>query len=319
MEKENHENIPSGPDIIKAQNDNIDSKNNLNTQNQLKDNTQDNAEIVQINDNNNNANNNIDNILNNNIDINNNVNNNNIIKVEMNNKNNEEKNNYESNTSILKQTTNKNLPNPIINQDINGNNFINNQSPNQVAIECQQNNNLKEDISCKEKYYFCFCNIKVIFCYNCFDTSEENQQKRDSAPIYKICCLGCFCYYLFFIISEILLFIFIILKQILICLYSCLIACGNMCIQTLKEAEIESAKRKKEEMERNKYELNQINNRINDLDNAHNKMDRTIHFGNVLNDPEYQARKIDHYDREYDEQRKSLERQRSSVLRKMSD
>ena len=195
MEKEeNHENIPGEPDIIKAKNDNIDSKNNLNIENQLKDNTQDNAEIVQINNNNNATNNN--NILNNNIDINNNI-----IGVEMNNKNNEEKNNYESNTSILKQATNTNLQNPIINQDINGNTIINDQSPNQVAIAYQQNNNLKEDISCQEKYPFCFCNIKFIFCYNCFDTSEENQKKRDSAPIYNVCCLGCFFYYLFLIIS----------------------------------------------------------------------------------------------------------------------
>ena len=43
------DNIPDSLNIIKAQNDNIDSKNNLNTQIQLKDNTQDNAEIIQIN------------------------------------------------------------------------------------------------------------------------------------------------------------------------------------------------------------------------------------------------------------------------------
>ncbi len=105
MESEkNHENIPDNLNILKTQNDYIDSKNNMNTQIQLKDNTQDNAEIIQIN------------------------NNNNVINNNNNNKKNEEKSDNDSNISILKQTTNKNLSNPTTNQNINENNIINNQS-----------------------------------------------------------------------------------------------------------------------------------------------------------------------------------------------
>ena len=190
MENEkNHESIPDSPNIIKAQNDNIDSKNNLNTQTQLKDNTQDNAEIIKIN---NNINNNKGN---------NNVYNNNIIRIEMNNKNNEEKNNNDSNISILKQTTKNNISNPITNQNINGNNIINNQSPNQVAIVYQQNNNVKSDVTCREKYPSFYCNVKLIFCYNCFDDSEENQQKMENAPVYNIFFLVALLYYLIYNIT----------------------------------------------------------------------------------------------------------------------
>jgi len=172
------ENIPDNLNIIKSQNDNIDSKSNLNTQTQLKDHTQNNPEIIQINNiNNNNINNNIDN---------NNGNNNNIIRIELNNKNNEEKNNNDPNISILKQTTNKNLSNPIINQNINENNIVNNQSPNQVVIVNQQNNGAEEEVKCRENYPFCYCNIKFILCYNCFDNREENQQKKENAPVYNI-------------------------------------------------------------------------------------------------------------------------------------
>ena len=162
MESEkNHENIPDNLNILKSQNDYIDSKNNMNTQIQLKDNTQDNAEIIQINNNNNVINNNNNN-TNDNID-NNNGDNNNIIRIEMNDKKKEEKSDNDSNISILKQTTNKNLSNPITNQNINENNIINNQSPNQVDIVYQQNNNIQADVNCREKYPFCYWNIKLIF------------------------------------------------------------------------------------------------------------------------------------------------------------
>ena len=127
MENEkNYENIPDNLNIVKLQNDYIARNNNMNTEIiKLKDNTQGNAEIIQIKNNNN--------VINNNINIdNNNGDNNNIISIEMNNKNNEEKSFNDFNREILKQTTIKNLTNPITYQNINENNIINNQSPNQV-------------------------------------------------------------------------------------------------------------------------------------------------------------------------------------------
>ena len=304
MEKEKKfENIPDTLNIIKSQNDNIDSKNNLNTQIQLRENTQDNAEIIQINNNNN---------LNNNID-NNNGYNNNIIRIEMNNKNNEEKNNNDSNISILKQTTNKNLSNVIANQNINENNIINNQSANQVVIVNQHNNNIKEDVNCQEKYPFCYCNIKFIFCYNCCDDSEENRQKKENAPVYNTFCLAALFYYLICIISEVLLFAFILIKYIFICLYKCLLGFCKMWDEAKRDAEIERQKK----MERDRNRINEINDNLKDLDNEHDKVDRRIVLGNPLNDPGYQARMIDHYDRKYLEQRESLERERNQIIKNM--
>jgi len=298
------ENIPDNLNIIKSQNDNIDSKNNLNTQTQLKDHTQDNAEIIQINNINNNN-------INNNIDINN-GNNKNIIRIELNNKNIEEKNNNDPNISILKQTTNKNLSNPIINQNINGNN-IDNQSPNQVVIVNQQNNGAEEEVNCRENYPFCYCNIKFILCYNCFDNSEENLQKKENAPVYNIFCLAALFYYILYIISEIILFAFILIKYIFICLYKCFLGCCKMWDEAKRDAEIERQKK----LERDRCRVNEINNDLKDLDSEHDKVDRSIVFGNPLNDPGYQARMIDHYDRKYLEQRESLERERNQIIKNM--
>ena len=312
MESEkNHENIPDNLNILKSQNDYIDSKNNMNTQIQLKDNTQDNAEIIQINNNNNVINNNNNN-TNDNID-NNNGDNNNIIRIEMNDKKKEEKSDNDSNISILKQTTNKNLSNPITNQNINENNIINNQSPSQVDIVYQQNNNIKEDVNCKEKYPFCYCNIKFIFCYNCFDNSEENRQKKENAPVYNVFCLVALFYYLIYIITEIILFALILLKNIIICLLNCCSEFCKMWEKAKKEAEI----KKQEQMERDLRRLNEINNNLNDLDRENNKVDRRIVFGNPLNDPGYQQRMIDFHDRKYMEQRESLERERNQIMKNM--
>ena len=307
MESEkNYENIPDNLNIVKPQNDYIDRNNNKNSEIiKLKDNAQDNAEIIQIKNNNNVNNNNI------NID-NNNGDNNNIIFFEMNNKNNEEKSFNDFNRENLKQTTIKNLTNPITYQNINENNIINNQSPNQVDGVYQQNNDIKEDLSCKEKYPNCYCNIKLIFCYNCFDDSEENRKKKENAPVYNTFFLIVLLYYLFFIITEILLFVFILLKYICICLYKCCVECCKIWDEAKKKAEIERQKN----MERDRQRINEINNNLNQLDKEHDKMDRNIVFGNPLNDPGYQARVIDFQDRRYLEQRESLERERSELQKK---
>ena len=290
MESEkNHENIPDNLNILKSQNDYIDSKNNMNTQIQLKDNTQDNAEIIQIN------------------------NNNNVINNNNNNKKNEVKSDNDSNISILKKTTNKNLSNPITNQNINENNIIYNQSPSQVDIVYQQNNNIKEDVNCREKYPFCYWNIKFIFCYNCFDNSEENRQKKENAPVYNVFCLVALFYYLIYIITEIILFALILLKNIFICLLNCYSGFCKMWEKAKKEAEI----KRQEQRERDLRRLNEINNNLNDLDRENNKVDRRIVFGNPLNDPGYQLRVIDFHDRKYMEQRESLERERNQIMKNM--
>ena len=314
MEKEkSHENnADNNHNIINTNNDIIDSKNNLNTQIQLNDNIQDNADIIQIN--NNNA------IMNKNKTINNNINcnisdNNNIIKIELNNKNNEEKKNNDSNISILKQITNKNLSRPITNQDINGNNIMNNQSPNQVAIVYQQSNDINKDVSCREKYPSCFWNIKLIFCYNCCDDSEENQQKTENASTCNTFCLIALLYYLIFIISEILLFVFILLKYIFICLSKCFSGFCEMWEQAQKEAEI----KRQQERESGASNLNKINDQLKRLESEHDKVDRRIFLGNPLNDPGYQARVIDSYDRKYIQQKESLERERDLILKRMSN
>ena len=70
-------------------------------------------------------------------------------------------------------------------------------------------------------------------------------------------------------------------------------------------------------MERDRNRINEINDNLKDLDNEHDKVDRRIVLGNPLNDPGYQARVIDHYDRKYLEQRESLERERNQIIKNM--
>ena len=48
-------------------------------------------------------------------------------------------------------------------------------------------------------------------------------------------------------------------------------------------------------------------------------MDRRIVFGNPLNDPGYQARIIDHYDKKYIESREDLEVKKKEIMRDMSN
>ena len=117
-----------------------------------------NAEIIQ--------NNNNDNVNNNNIYINNNNGNNNI-NFAMNNINYEGINFNDYSREYMKQKTIRNLQ-----IQPNENNNIYSQSPNQTNEVYQQNNDIKKDLDCKEKYPYCFCHIKLLCCYNCLDNSE---------------------------------------------------------------------------------------------------------------------------------------------------
>ena len=74
----------------------------------------------------------------------------------------------------------------------------------------------------------------------------------------------------------------------------------------------------KAQQERAKIDrINNINNNLKNLESEHDKIDRSIVLGNPLNDPGYQARMIDHYDRKYLEQKESLERERNQILKNM--
>ena len=91
------------------------------------------------------------------------------------------------------------------------------------------------------------------------------------------------------------------MKYLFKCLYHC-------CIEFCKAYEKASRENeRKADFERKQWELNNIENRMKDLESEHNKIDRTIHFGNPLNDPGYQQRKIDHYDYQYQKEKEHLE------------
>ena len=85
--------------------------------------------------------------------------------------------------------------------------------------------------------------------------------------------------------------------------------------QAQKEAEI----KRQQERESGASNLNKINDQLKRLESEHDKVDRRIFLGNPLNDPGYQARVIDNYDRKYIQQKESLERERDLILKRMSN
>ena len=253
-------------------------------------NSKDNKENIKSIDNNN-----IDKINNNLNNITDNVKENNIVPVIINNNNDLNNNNSSNRYSI-------NNVNNAIGYSPQNNNYpqINNFNPQQI----------NQELSCEEKYPSCFWKTKVLFFYNCCDNSEENKIKQENASIYDCLFLLTIFYYILFIISEILLFIFILLKYA----FECLVYCCKELDKAWTEAQKEAKLKEKEKERERELQLYNINNQIKDLDRRHENMDRRIFLGNPLNSPDYQQRVIDYQDRKYLEAREELERERKKIF-----
>ena len=253
-------------------------------------NSKDNKENIKSIDNNN-----IDKINNNLNNITDNVKENNIVPVIINNNNDLNNNNSSNRYSI-------NNVNNAIGYTPQNNNYpqINNFNPQQI----------NQELSCEEKYPNCFWKTKVLFFYNCCDNSEENKIKQENASIYDCFFLLTIFYYILFIISEILLFIFILLKYA----FECLVCCCKEFDKAWTEAQKEAKLKEKERERERELQLYNINNQIKDLDRRHENMDRRIFLGNPLNSPDYQQRVIDYQDRKYLEAREELERERKKIF-----
>ena len=235
-----------------------------------------------------------------NIHINSNENLNNSNNKNINNSENSELNLNKGLNNILAIKNNKSNENA----NINTNNTNSNQDKSKV----------EKKLSCKEKYPKCYFNIKLLYFYNCYDDSEENKKRKENAPIRELFIVSVLLYYLFFCISELFLFLFIFLKHFCICLIKCLEEGYRICKESGKKFETEYAKQQKEKFEMNLQQLNQVNNRIEDLDKEHDKMDRRIVYGNPLNDPGYQERKIALKDKNYSKSREDLEWKREQII-----
>lgn len=254
--------------------------------------------------------NNINEINNNLNNVNdNNVHENNIISNKMNpandnNTNDLNKNNQpnilainDTNNSIGHPPQNDNSPVQIQALDIN--NF--NHQENPVNIYPQEN---YQDLSCKEKYPNCFWKTKLLCFYDYCDDSEENKIKLENATVCECFFLLSIFYYILFIISEILIFIYILFKYVFKCLGFCCIKIDEAA-KDIQKSVIEADQKKRK--------LDDINRRIENLDKEHKNMDREVVFGNPLNDPGYQMRVIESNERKYAESRAELERQRNNI------
>ena len=289
---QNNENIPPNLNIANPQNFYIYGYNNGYVDNNGYG-YNNNAEIIQ--------NNNNDNVNNNNIYINNNNGNNNI-NFAMNNINYEGINFNDYSREYMKQTRIQNLQ-----IQPNENNNIYSQSPNQTNEVYQQNNDIKKDLDCKEKYPYCFCHIKLLCCYNCLDNSEENRKKKENAKVCHTFFLVALLYYLFFFISEIIYFVFILIGYI----FKCLCKCYDGFCKLYDEAKEENEIKRIRQAEKNLQRMNEINNEMINLNREHAKMDRRVDYGGI--NENWDKTVIAHNDYIYEEKKKALERERARL------
>ena len=105
--------------------------------------------------------------------------------------------------SIVNVINHENLnTNKDKNTNLNYNIGNNNPIPVSIPDIQQQNNNNIKELTCKEKYPCCFCDVKIICCYNYCDDSEENKQRKENAPTYKLFCVIIFLYFLFLLLVN---------------------------------------------------------------------------------------------------------------------